>query len=64
MMPKRDDAFYWAIKPKHQIIISKPLAEKVLKSHCQRKPGNIEKSRKMGDGGFSSYFCCEIPLPN
>ena len=30
-VPKRDDAFYWAIKPKHQIIISKPLAEKVLK---------------------------------
>ena len=31
-VPKRDDAFYWAIKPKHQIIISKPLAEKVLKN--------------------------------
>ena len=30
-VPKRTDAFYWAIKPKHQIIISKPLAEKVLK---------------------------------
>ena len=30
-VPKRTDAFYWAVKPKHQIIISKPLAEKVLK---------------------------------
>ena len=27
-VPKRTDAFYWAIKPKHQIIISKPLARK------------------------------------
>ena len=30
-VPKRTDAFYWAVKPKHQIIISNPLAEKVLK---------------------------------
>ena len=30
-VPKRDNALYWAIKPKHQIIILKPLAEKVLK---------------------------------